>query len=125
MKHSPKQYAAALVAVLEKKPKSERKKVLKNFLRLLTVNADHSRLDAILRESEVQYLRKTGTKKVVIRSASKLSSSVRIEVEEILGKKLYIEEKISPRLLAGIQILVNDDTLIDGSAETRLRKLFR
>jgi|SRR3989344_1833571 len=125
MKHSPKQYAAALVAVLEKKPKSERKKVLKNFLRLLTVNADHSRLDAILRESEVQYLRKTGTKKVVIRSASKLSSSVRSEVEEILGKKLYIEEKISPRLLAGIQILVNDDTLIDGSAETRLRKLFR
>lgn len=124
MKHSPKQYAAALLSALDKKSVAEKKKTLHQFLSLMSRRGDSARLGLVVREVEKQYLRKKGLKKVFLESADPALPKIKKEVEEILGKNIILEEKINPTLLAGIKILVNDELLVDASAESQLRKLF-
>lgn len=124
MRHSPKQHASALLLAMADKSPEERKKILRQFLSLLSRRGDSPRLGLILREVERQYLREAGLKKVVLEAPNAVPAKVKKEVEGILGKNLLIQEKINPRILAGIKVLVNDELLIDASAETQLRKLF-
>lgn len=124
MRYSPKQYASALLFALEKKSAVERKKIFQQFLSLVNKKGDSSRLGLIVRETERQYLKNEGLKKVTLESADPVSAKVRKEVEEILGRDIILEEKINPELIAGIKILVNDELLIDASAENQLRRLF-
>ena len=124
MKYSPKQYASALLLALGEKSSAERKKILHKFLSLVSKRGDSSRLGMIMKEAEKQYLRGAGLKKVILESADSVSAKIKKEVEEILGKNIILEEKLNPDLLAGIKILVDNELLIDASAETQVRKLF-
>lgn len=124
MRYSPKQYAAALLLALEDKSAAEKKKVLHRFLSLISEGGDSARLGLVTRELEKQHLKKEGLQKVSVETVSKAPAKIKKEVEEILGKNIILEEKINPDLIAGVKILVNEELLIDASAETRLRKLF-
>ncbi|TSC75151.1 MAG: ATP synthase subunit delta [Parcubacteria group bacterium Gr01-1014_33] len=124
MKYSPRQYAAALCGVLEKKSERERKEVVKNFLRALAREKMHAKLPMILREAEKQILARQGIKKVSVESASPLSAKIKKEIGAIFGKKIHLEEKTNPALLAGIKILVDDELLVDASGRRRVERLF-
>lgn len=124
MKHSPKQYAAALLSALDKKSVAEKKKTLYQFLSLISRRGDSARLGMVMREIEKQYLKGRDLKKVVLESADFVPVKIKKEVEEILGKSIILEEKINPDLLAGIRILVDEELLIDASAEIQIRRLF-
>src|SRR3989344_4075144 len=124
MRYSPKQYAHALLLAIADKSYEARRKILRHFLSLVSKKGDSARLGLIIRETEKQYLRHAGLKKVILESPEKVPAGIKKEVEKILGKGLLIQEKINPRILAGIRILVNDALLLDASAEAQLRKLF-
>lgn len=124
MRYTNKQYAAAFLSALKDKSGKERTEILRRFLTLLQKNKDWPRLNLILREAEKFYLRKSGLKKVFLETAQPASPNVKKEVEKILGRKIVLSEKINPAILAGIKILVDDELLIDSSAQSRLRKLF-
>jgi len=124
MKYSPRQYAAALRAALEEKSGHERKEILKNFVRALARARTLAKLPVILREVEKQALAAEGLKKVEVESASPVDEKTRKEIERRLGHKIFLKEKINPELLAGIRILVDDETLIDASAKRQLEKMF-
>lgn len=124
MKYTPKQYAAALIAALKEKKGEERKKTMRRFLALVVRKGDGGKLGLMVREFEKQYLRQEGLKKVALESAGPVSDKLREELETIFGKNIFLQEKINPRLLAGVKILVNDELLVDASAEIQLQKLF-
>ena len=124
MRHSPKQYAQALLEALKDKPEREHKEIMKNFLVILAKNGDRSKLSSIIRDMEKGYLKEAGLKKVIIESPQPVSSKTKKEVEGILGKNIMVFEKINPELLAGIKILIDDTTLIDASAQSRINKIF-
>ncbi len=124
MRYTPKQYATALLQALDKKSSTEKKKILQQFMSLVSKRGDSARLGLIVRESEKQYLKNVGLKKVVLESVDSMPARVKKDIEEILGKNIIFEEKTNPNLLAGIKVLVNDELLVDASAVTQLRKLF-
>lgn len=124
MKYSIKQYAESLLWALADKSKEERRLVLRRFIATLRKNKDLSRLNLIWHEAERQELKKLGLRKVEIESASEVSKTLKKEIENILGKRLFIKEKVKPELLAGIRILVDQEYFIDATAKRKLDKLF-
>lgn len=123
MKLSTKQYASALHRAISGKSEIERKHIIRNFLFILQKNRDWQRLGLILKEVERLYLRESGLRKVEVETASPVKN-LRNELEMILGKNIFMKEKINPEILAGIKILIDDEFLIDASAKGRVDKMF-
>ena len=124
MRYQESIYAKALLRALEEKDESEIKKILKNFMAILLKNNDFSHLNSILGKVEKLYLTEEGVEKIYVESASPLSKNLREEIESALGKKVLINEKVRPNLLAGVRIILNEEILIDATAAQRLAKIF-
>ncbi|HEY4510502.1 MAG TPA: F0F1 ATP synthase subunit delta [Candidatus Paceibacterota bacterium] len=124
MRYQESIYAKALLRALEEKDESEIKKILKNFMAILLKNNDFSHLNSILGKVEKLYLTEEGVEKIYVESASPLSKNLREEIESALGKKVLINEKVRPGLLAGVRIILNEEILIDATAAQRLAKIF-
>lgn len=124
MKYSNIQYARAVLESLKDKSPSKRREVLKNFLAVLRKNRDAGRLNRILKEVERESLKGAGVKKVAVESAVELSRKTKREIEEILGRKIVMREKINPAMLAGVKITVDDELLIDATASRQLSQMF-
>jgi F0F1-type ATP synthase delta subunit len=121
MKYKPKTYAQALVsAILEKRV--EEKKIAYNFLVLLQKNQDMKKANEILVLAEKILLQKTGNKKITFQTARKLQSKDAVKL--FVKKGDMIQEKINSELIAGIKIIVNDETQLDFSLKNKLEKIF-
>ncbi|MDD4989333.1 MAG: F0F1 ATP synthase subunit delta [Candidatus Pacebacteria bacterium] len=123
MKYKPKQYAEALYGVLDEKSGDE-KKLIKQFVLTLKKNRDSAKLPLILKHFEKIFTEKNGLIKVEVESAQELSPKVRKEIESAVGGKALFEEKINPKLLAGVRILLNDSIFIDSSALRHITNVF-
>lgn len=124
MRYTSKQYAAALLGALEGAPAGRRTDVMRRFFAVLRRHKSMGRLDAIVREVEKISLQKRGVRKVVVESAAPLSEKTKKEIQERVGKKLQFFEKVEPELLAGIRILIDNDTLIDASGKRQVERMF-
>ena len=124
MRYSPRQYAAALLALLKGRPEAVEQRLQRQFLVLVGQKGDSRRLGLILKEVEKQDLREQGLKKVLVETPDPITPQIKKGIREVLGKDILIQEKINPELIAGIKILINDEILVDASAKTQLRKLF-
>lgn len=124
MRYSPRQYAAALLALLKGRSEVEQQRLQKQFLVLVGQKGDSRRLGLILKEVEKQDLREQGLKKVLVETPDPVTPQIKKGIRAVLGKDILIQEKINPGLIAGIKILINDEILVDASAKTQLRKLF-
>ncbi len=120
MKYTNEQYAESLLRALKEKSVARQKEITKNFLLLLSKRGDFYRLPLILEKFEKSYNAQSGLNKIKIEYPDKTFSTVKKQIEKILGKKIVWEEKTNPSLLAGIKILINEDTLIDASAKRQL-----
>lgn len=125
MNYTSQQYAQALFKTLAGKTSQERSPITKQFLVLLSRRGKLKHLGSIMREFEREELKHARVRKVLLETPESLGGKVKREVEAILGKNLYLKEKINPTLLAGIKILIDDEILIDASASSRLQKLFK
>ncbi len=125
MRYSIKQYALALLISLAEKKGEERKNIIRNFLSLLTRNGDQTKLELIIKEAEKTERRKKGIYQVELASATKISGKLKEEVEKIIGKKVIFKERMDPEILAGLKILIEDETLIDATAQSQIAKIFR
>lgn len=124
MRYSIKQYALALLTSLERKKGKERKKIICNFLNLLTGSGDQTKLELIIKEAEKTARRKRGIYKVELTSPTKISAKLKKEIEKIIGKKIIFAEKIDAEVSAGLKILIEDETLIDATAKSQIAKIF-
>lgn len=124
MKYSSRIYATALAEALDGKPKEEQKQIANRFLQIVYKNRDKQKLGRILEETEKIILIKTDTAKVRLESVEPVSAKLKHEIKEVINKNVLFSEKIKPELLAGIKILINDELLIDASAQSRLNKIF-
>ena len=123
MKYTNKQYAAALLAVVQNAAEKKRLEALERFLKILTRNHDYRHLPAILRQLERLHLTERGIQKVEIYAADPVPTDLKREIEKILAKKIIFIEKKNPDLIAGIKILINDELLIDASAKRQIQKM--
>ncbi len=124
MKYRIAQYAQALHAALKDAPASKQKETMRRFAALLTRHRMSGKSDLIVGSYEKIILSEGGVRKVSIESAAPMSERLKKEIGEIMGKKIVVEEKTRPDLLAGIKILVDDELLIDASARRQIERIF-
>ncbi|MBI4224710.1 MAG: F0F1 ATP synthase subunit delta [Candidatus Sungbacteria bacterium] len=125
MKYRPAQYAQALHSALKDAPISKQKEIIRRFAALLGRHRMSGKSDLVIAAYEKIVLRETGMRKVRIESAAPASEQLKKEIQAVLGKKIFIEAKTNPELLAGIKILVDDELLIDASAKRQLERIFQ
>jgi F0F1-type ATP synthase delta subunit len=122
-----KLYAKALAEVLSKKEIDE-KKVVANFVKLLVSSgyegkslAGHAK--EILDLAEDMLLAKQGKRKITFQTARKMTAGQKKLVESFVKKGDIVKEKISPELIAGIKIIINDSQQFDASFAGKLQKI--
>lgn len=124
MIHTPVQYAQALVVALRGKTERQRKQIAGHLFRRLLRARALKHLDRILAEATRMERREKGAVLADIRSAAPLGARPRRAIKQALGRKSAVTETTDPRLLAGVRILINEETLIDATALRRLTTLF-
>lgn len=122
MKYKPHIYAEAIKALaLQKKIGGD---AAKNLLRLLQKNGDLKRLPKIIELAEQKIRKARGIRKITIESARNLPG-IKEKIRAAIGEPHdEIETKISPHLVAGIRITINDEDELDASLKHKLEKLF-
>ncbi|MBI2637849.1 MAG: F0F1 ATP synthase subunit delta [Candidatus Sungbacteria bacterium] len=125
MRYTTRQYAQALYDVLRHTTEEKRGEVIKRLYMVLSRQRILSSYERILQGTERIFLKENGIKKVVLETPLRASRDMKKEIQDILGKKILLQEKIDPDLLAGIRIRINDEMLIDASAKTQVMKLFK
>lgn len=123
MNYTPIQYAAALMGALKGKTAAQQKDIAARLVRHLSRARAQKRLGDIVRQAERMEREKEGAVAADVQSASPLRAGVRQSIERVLGKKAVMTESVDPRLLAGLRILIDEETLIDATARRRLAAL--
>lgn len=124
MKYTTKQYANSLLSALEGKSAKAQGESLRRFFSILQRNGDASKRSQIMEEVRRTYFKKNGTHKVEVEMAANPPASLKKDIEGALGKKIVLSERLSPELVGGIKIFIDDETLVDASIKTQLDKLF-
>lgn len=124
MKYAPKYYAEAFAA-LAWKPMDQAKEteLVKNFLALITRNGDMNQIGKILNETEAALRARTGRRKVTIETARSVDGLYK-ELVHFVKKDDIVEEKVDPKLVAGLRVVVNDTLQFDGTLKRKLDALF-
>ena len=123
MKYHARMYAKALAEVMLD-PKVKDDEVVRNFMGVLRKNGDEIHLRKILEEAAALVRGKSGIRKVTIESARPLLSSQKKLLGGFIKEGDVLEERINAKLIAGLKIIVNDETQLDQSLKTKLDKLF-
>ncbi|MFH1968541.1 MAG: F0F1 ATP synthase subunit delta [bacterium] len=121
MKYKARDYAEALVQIIsEKGDNLNEKKTIQGFLKLLERQSDLKKAKEILGLAKILLVKKSGNKTVALHTARKLSASQKNLLSKFIKKGDLIEEKITPELIAGIKIVIDNEEQLD---ETLLRKI--
>jgi len=116
-------YAKALAQVLSEK-KGDEKKIVNNFLKLLTKAGYERKAKEILNLAEDFLLAKHGKKKVTFETARKTTASQKKLLESYAKNGDIIKEKINPELIAGVKIIINNSKQFDASLKSKLQNIF-
>ena len=120
-----KLYAKALADIaLKKMSGAEEKKVIDNFLKLLTRTNHEKRAKEILDLAESMILAKQGRRKITFETARKITIGQKKLLESFVGEGDIVKEKIAPELIAGIKIIIDNERQFDASMQKKLQTIF-
>ncbi len=97
-----------------------------NFLKVLAVHDRLALIPVILNEARAEFERRTGKKRIQVKSAVPLSDdqlgSIRNRIQTALNLEPILIPSVDSELIGGLVIQVGD-TVYDGSLKTRLKNL--
>lgn len=117
-----KLYAKALAEIISGKTIDE-KKVIGNFLNLLTKTGQEKKAKEILDLAETIYLVKHGNRRIIFETARKMTSGQVKLMETLVKKGDVVKEKINPELIAGVKIIINNEKQFDNSMLNKLNNI--
>lgn len=124
MKYPINSYAKALAEVIAAAKPAQEAQLAKNLLALARKNGDEAHLRRILEEAGKLARAASGTRRVTLETARALGRAQKESLRPFIKKGDVIEEKIDPELVAGVRIIVDDETQFDGSLRGKLDRLF-
>lgn len=129
MKISAEKYAQTLhdLTAGKDKNKNEIKKIIADFLKVLALNNDLAKADAIVAEMEKVDDEKNGIVKASIASANALSGETVNTISEFVknktgAEKIKISQEIKKDLIGGA-VLRYGDKIVDFSLKSKLKEL--
>ncbi|SRR5258708_4965891 len=124
MKYPAHIYGKALAEAIVAATVKDRDGIVKNFLALVRKNGDEPFLRKIVTEAERFVREAEGLRKVTVEVAREPGAHAKAFIKTFAKPGDIFEEKIDPRLIAGVKITVNDDMQFDGSLKGKMDKLF-
>jgi F-type H+-transporting ATPase subunit delta len=114
------------LALIERVVASRATPIFTNFLRVLARHDRLNLLPLILGEAWLEFERRSGKRRVTVRSAAPLSeaqlSRIKSRISESLAEEPILLPVVDESLIGGLVIQVGD-TVHDGSVRTRLKNL--
>lgn len=124
MKYPVAAYAQGFVgAVSSLKSSAARTKAVKKLVLIAVENGDGRHLPLIAEEAGRMLREKLGIRKVTLETARPMKN-VRKQCGKLLRRSDVVEERVSPDLIAGIRIVIDDGIQFDGSMAGKMKKLF-
>jgi F0F1-type ATP synthase delta subunit len=125
MKYSAYTYAQALAGAITDPNAAPSEEIMKNFIALVLKNGDGAHLKRIVAETVRLVHRKNDIRDVTLESARPLGEAQKkIALGHFAQPNDDTHEKISPELIAGVRVTVNDELQFDGSLRAKLDALF-
>ena len=124
MRYKTGQYAEALIQALDGVEPGMARTRIQTFARLLKKHQMLGKAESIVRNAEQRLAKQVGAKRVSLETAGPMLVTIQKEIASLFNENVWIKEKVRPELLAGIRILIDDETLIDASGKYRLSKMF-
>lgn len=127
MKITNKQYAQSLFEATRGKSAAELKNELENFVKILAVNGDVSRLETILTEFEKVWQVEKGEVQADVVSADRLEAETLSQIKDYVlsetgATEVNLKHHVDKDLLAGFILRFNDQ-IVDGSAQNMISNL--
>ena len=119
-----KLYAKALAEVVLGENVDD-KKIVNNFVKILLKNGLEKKAKEIVNLAEEIILEKRGNKKIVFQTARKMTAGQKKVLDSVAKKGDIVNEKISPELIAGVKIIINDNKQFDASMAKKLQEIFK
>lgn len=124
MKYASSLYAKALVAAIKESPK-EASTISRRIIEVAERNGDLRSLPKIIREAEKIILKEKGHREIRFETARPMTREMRHPLLSLLKSTDKVEEKVSPELVAGVRVVINDELLWDGTLKAKIEKLFQ
>jgi len=124
MKYTSTQYAQAFVALAQEiVSDKEERELIRNFASLIDRNGDSSHRDEIVQKTD-RMLRRQYDKRTVLLETARPVKDLHKKLHGFIKRTDIVEEKISPELVAGVRITVDDEQQFDGTLARKLKVLF-
>jgi F-type H+-transporting ATPase subunit delta len=118
------QYAQALHGAIQETNPKDHDKVLDNFVKVLSENGDIGKYQEIEKEYQSLQAKEQGIEEVTVVTAQEMPNAKHMisELNELVGKRLKVNQEVDPSLIGGMVIRAGD-TLIDASVKRQLIEL--
>jgi F0F1-type ATP synthase delta subunit len=122
-----KLYAKALSEVIFE-GKTDENKIISNFVKFLISKGYEGKSLAgqakeILDLAQDLLLQKQGKRKITFEIARRMTAGHRALLKGFTKEGDIVKEKISPELIAGVKIIINDSKQFDASMQSKLQKI--
>lgn len=124
MRYSPTLLAKAFLVVSHKTPQNKDGQIIKNFLNVAAKYGGASYLKKTMGEIERLARQERGLKQISINSARPLPRKLVTAITSNFHKNDEVRESISPELIAGIKIVIDNELSIDNTLKRKLETLF-
>ena len=119
-----KLYAKALSDILSKKlTPTQEDKISSNFVKLLVGAGLEKKSKEILDLAQDLVLAKKGKRKITFETARTITTNQKDILESFIKDGDVVKEKVNPKLIAGIKIIINDSKQFDASMQSKLSKI--
>jgi len=124
MKITSLQYAQTLLEAIQITNPKDHDKILEKFVKTLAQNGDLGKHVEIEKEYRMLEMKEKGISQAEVTTAKNLeiNSGLLKELNQIVGNKVEIKNKVDEGIIGGVVVRV-DDTLIDASVRGQLDKL--
>jgi F0F1-type ATP synthase delta subunit len=124
MKYKVKDYSKSLVEILSDKKLND-KKIAAGFIKLLERQGDLGKAKEILEQAEFLLIKQQQKKLVVLETARKMTESQKKLLAKFTEKGDIVQEKINPKLIAGVRITVDGERQFDQTMLKKINTLFK
>lgn len=123
MKYTPQDYARAISKALDRNP-GENDKIIKASAAIINRNNDRRLFPKIVSELKTLLVKKGGGRHVRVEFAREPSIKDVETVAALFNKKDWIESSVSPELIAGLRVTIDNQKELDNSLSHKLHKIF-
>src|SRR3990167_1033287 len=124
MKYPMRVYREAYLKAIDNKSPAVERRITARFLSRLVRDRALSKIGQIEKGIRRAHMKNSGRSEIAVESAAKFDPKYRRELARMFGEHALIRETVSPDLLAGARILVDDELLIDATGRKVLRDMF-